>query len=290
MGNFKVAATNRTLMQSLNLGYRVAPAIDNWLDNNPEKEWGFHFEPKIPDDAWHPSGDCTPSVYDLWLKATGAAVRKPLSVGLKKTFGVGHYYHQWIQWILRDELQWCKPEDVERRGGSWWGEREFLEHADYDNPTPAPENAWGLWPGKMCDDRLEGYFKPSPFHWSTGSADIAPLVLPDATNLLFDIKSISGSDAKFDTPPARYVDKWECQACIYLDWFPECEEAIFFGVSKENPHGFKEWVFKPNPPLVEAIYEKWQLVTFLIDEGITPDEEDADLWIDLPLQGIVCAS
>lgn len=280
VGNIKVPKSNRTLMQALNLGYQVAPAIDNWLDNNPEKEWGFHFEPKISDDAWHPSGDCTPSVYDLWLKATGQSVRKPISVPLKKTFGVGHYYHQWIQWILTDELKWCKPENVERRSGRHWDEPDRMEKHMVTGEHVTPEAAWCLF----SEEDTGWFYKPRPYHWSTGSADVAPLELPDDTRVLFDIKSMSGQDAKFDNPPARYVDKWECQACIYLDWFPECEEAIFFGVSKENPHGFREWVFKPNPELVDAIYEKWQLVSYCIDEGIEPDPDDD---IELPLQGVI---
>lgn len=276
----RVAKTNRTLMQALNLGYRVAPAIDQWLDENPEKSWGFQMEPKIGDDAWHPSGSCTPTVRELWEKATGVTKEREISVSLKKTFGVGHYYHQWIQWILRDEMKWCKPENVERKGGRHWD----------DNPETTcdlsdSEMAWRLWPvGDDCD-----HLKPKPYHWACGSADIAPLKLSDDTLVLFDIKSISVEDARSDAPPARYVDKWECQGSIYLDWFPECEEVIFFGVSKGSPHGFREWVFKPNAPLVDAIYEKWQVVSLCLEEGIEPPPDDSDdAWdIELPLQGVV---
>src|ERR1700757_2367921 len=216
----RVAQTNRTLMQALNLGYRVAPAIDQWLDENPEKSWGFQMEPKIHDDAWHPSGSCTPTVRELWETATGVAKERPLTVSLKQTFGVGHYYHQWIQWILRDELKWCEAKDVERRGGRHWDADPIVLDPDFEC---GPETCWSLFPTE------KGLERPAAYHWATGSADVAPLKLADDTLVLFDIKSISSTDARSDAPPARYVDKWECQACIYMDWFPECEEAIFFG-------------------------------------------------------------
>jgi len=263
-------------MQAMNLGYRVAPAIDNWLDNNPEKEWGFHFEPKISDDAWHPSGDCTPSVYDLWLKATGQSVRKPISVSLKKTFGVGHYYHQWIQWILTDELKWCKAENVERRGGRNWGDLEEVEYEE-----PGPDNGWGLFP--KSDEPTTAY-RPAPYHWATGSADVAPLELPDDTLVLFDIKSMASSDIRANRPPARFVDKWESQLAVYLDWFPECEYGLILGVGKDSPHQFAEYKFHKNPELVETIYNKWKFVSEAIDlsEDVVPEDDD---YFELPLKG-----
>jgi hypothetical protein len=270
-------------MQALNLGYRVAPAIDQWLDENPEYRWTFTMEPKIGDDAWHPSGSCTPTVRELWETATGVAKERPLTVSLKKTFGVGHYYHQWIQTILRDKLKWCTSENVERRGGRHWDPNpEFHCHDYWDSPKAA----WGLFQSEERDEcGQRGLLKPAPYHWATGSADVAPLKLVDGTLVLFDIKSISSTDARSDAPPARYVDKWECQASIYMDWFPECEEAIFFGVSKDSPHGFREWVFKPNPDLVDAIYKKWMFVS----EALDLDEEillsDNEYFEPLPLQG-----
>ncbi len=96
----RIPKTNRTLAQALALNYRVAPAIDEYLEDNPEYEWTADFKPKIPDDAWHPSGDCTPTVYELWMKASEQNVRKPNTLSQKKTFQLGHYFHQWIQDIL----------------------------------------------------------------------------------------------------------------------------------------------------------------------------------------------
>lgn len=271
----RLPKTNRTLSQALALNYRVAPHIDQFLENNPEYAWEAKFSPKIADDAWHPSGDCTPSVYDLWLKATGRVEYKPTSLSLKKTFNVGHYFHQWIQDILV-RIEFAVPESLERRGGTKWGECTINQ----DGLTP--QSAWSLWPvNDIPGTPWAGAYKPAPYHWATGSADVAPCILADSTHVLLDIKSISSVDAKTDAPPTRFVDKWECQANIYLDWF-DLDEAIFLGVNKEAPHNFREWVFRRNQPLIDAIYEKWKIVSLAIDEGIELNEGDD---IELPLIG-----
>jgi len=275
----RIPKTNRTLAQALEFNYRVAPAIDDFLEENPEYEWTADFKPKILDDAWHPSGDCTPSVYELWLKASGQNVRKPNTLSQKKTFQLGHYFHQWIQDILL-RIDFAEYDAIERRGGTFWGETLFVEPPWHDgSPIELPEAAWNLFPEVPGQWRV--FHKPAAWHWATGSADVAPCKLVDGSHVLLDIKSISSVDAKSNTPPARYVDKWECQACIYLDWF-DLDEAIFLGVSKESPHNFREWSFKANPPLVDAIYEKWRLVSMCLDEG---EEVPEDFDIELPLLG-----
>lgn len=265
----KKSPTNRNLVQALGLNYRIAPFIDKYIDENPEYSWTFTLEPKIGDDAFHPSGDCTPSCYDLWYARKFPQARE-LTISNKKTFSLGHYYHQWLQDILV-RIGFSKPEELEVRGGHSWDsnpEKMIVSDLEFVEGI-GPEKAWGLFP-EAEDSRI--FFKPKPFHWTTGSAD-AVVTLPDGYVLLADFKSMSSNDMRVEYPPERYEKKWECQGSMYCEWHDK-EEIVFIGVNKESPHNFKEFVYKRNTPLVEAIYEKWQVVSQALDEDFELEEGD----------------
>jgi hypothetical protein len=263
---------NRNLIQALGLNYRVAPFIDKYIDENPEYPWTFTLEPKIGDDAFHPSGDCTPSVYELWYSRKFPEPRK-LTISNKKTFSIGHYYHQWLQDILV-RIKFSKPEELEVRGGYHWDtDPEVMssqEWSDCNILYPSPRNAWGLF--DWSDELYLGKLKPRPYHWCTGSAD-AIVTLPDGAQPLIDFKSMASRDMQVDYPPERYVKKWECQGAMYCEWHDK-NEIIFIGVNKDSPHNLKEFTFKSNPNLVRAIYEKWQIVSMALDEDIELQEDD----------------
>lgn len=162
---------------------------------------------------------------------------------MNKTFQVGHFWHQYLQHIVLDVMGFCDESAIERSGEKRWG--------------------------------------GGPFQYATGSGDIAPVVLPDGKELLVDFKTMSSHAFKRPDPPAYAVDKWECQTNIYMDFF-DIEEGIIVCINKDTPHDFKEFRYLRNEPLVEAIYEKWHLVSQCLTEGIEPPEDEI---IELPLKG-----
>lgn len=207
-------------------------AASNW-----EGEWGYAYVPKESDQSWHPSSDCTPSVYELWHMAKGHEQHN--FEGMNKTFQVGHFWHQYLQHIVLNVLEFCDEKAIERKGERKWGD--------------------------------------NPFEQVTGSADIAPLTLPSGKELLVDFKTMGSHAFRSNDPPAWAVDKWECQMNIYMDFF-DLDEAIILGINKDSPHDFKEFTYLRNEPLVEAIYEKWKLTSMCINEDIEPPvDEDIEL-------------
>lgn len=227
-------------------GFKLAPHLDKYIGKG-DFVWEFAYEPKQADDAWHPSGDCTPTLYQLYESAL-TRKQEDISVSLYKTFMVGHFWHQYIQEIL---LQggFCDKEAIEKSGYQSW-------------------------------DSIKG--EPmKPFHWVTGSADVAPVRVPKHGEYLLDIKTMNGHDFRGNGMPAWTKDKWECQVNIYMDFF-DLERAMILGVMKDSPHDFREFEFERNQDLVDAIYKKWKLVSACLDEGVAPpvDEE-----YDLPLAG-----
>lgn len=239
-----------------NMGQKMllAPHIDLALADAGEFEWDAHFTPKLPDDAWHPSGDCTPSLRELYLKASGQLAERTFPVSLRKTFMVGHFWHQYLQWVVEHQLAFCDASCIERRGIRHWGGH----------------------------DMIDGKIHPLPYHWATGAGDVAPCTIPGAGDFAIDFKTMNAR--MFTTGPTPdYLDKWECQGNIYLDFF-DLERIIFVGICKDSPHDMKEWIFERNQPLIDAIYLKWHVVSECLDEGVEPPE-DEDIW--LPVKGPV---
>jgi hypothetical protein len=244
-------------VKQLAVKYRLVPLLERAIRTLGEFSWEYKYEPKVGDDAWHPSGDCTPSLTDLYYQATGAAEEWDRS-NMLKTFQVGHFWHQYLQEVMvRADL--ADRSDIERRGTKCWAEQ-----------------GWG--PGVRT-----AIARPKPYHWATGSADVAPFELDMGPRAVVDFKTMKSMDFKRMDPPAWAVDKWECQGNIYMDWH-NCDVALFVGINKDSPHDLKEWEFRRNQPLIDAIYRKWELVSMCLDEGIVPPENEE---IELPLEGPV---
>lgn len=256
---------------------KLAPYLDKVLRTFDEP-FTFDYSPKGTDDAWHPSGDCTPSILELWSKAnhhldTVEALKGDTDVevlpaetppSLRKSFMVGHYWHQLIQYLIVNKLEFCAPESIERKGQKVWTDSQF---------ATATVGKFGL---------TSKDWHPAPFGWATGSGDVAPLCLPKGWEGIMDIKSMSSRTFNQSTVP--FADKYECQINIYMDFF-EMEHGLILGVNKDTPHDFKEFEFARNQPLIDVIYEKWEIVSAYLESGDIPE----DIQIELPLSGPVIA-
>lgn len=229
--------------------------------------WQFDYKPKLEDNAWHPSGHCTPTLYELYTYAANRPYvkewdednypenidQKPIESSLGKIFQVGHFWHQYLQEIcIRAGL--CEERNVERRGIKGWG-------------GPADET-WTEY---------------NPFHWVTGSADICPLEVPGHGPYLIDFKTMGSHIFKAIKPHELTATKWECQLNVYMDLF-SMEKSMIVGINKDSPHDFKEFEFHRNDELIDILYMKWKLVAECLDEGVPPPEDEI---IDLPLKGPV---
>lgn len=221
----------------------------------------FTYESKEKDDAFHPSGDCTPSSETLYFKALATMDGEdpdPVGTTLRKAFLVGHFWHQVYQDLTVKELGFAKPEAIERSWTTVWG-----------------------WKDKT------GQQEALPFHWARGSADIAPCVVPGNGEYLVDFKTMNSRDygrcEKNKTPPNWTADKWECQMNIYMNWF-DLEKALVVGINKDSPHDLIEFEYHRNQPLVDAIFEKWRHVSECLTNGERPVGDDDP---PLPLMGVI---
>lgn len=237
--------------------------------------WEYQYEPKGEDSAWHPSGHCTPTLFELYQYAAAYEVlsETPLDgsapidknapghePSLAKIFQVGHFWHQYLQKIcIRAGL--CDEQHVERRGERVWKEMGPI-----------------YWGGGG-----DGIYLPKSFHWVTGSADICPLDIPGHGEYLIDFKTMGSHQFRGNLPAELTVEKWECQLNIYMDFF-DMEKALIVGINKDAPHDFKEFEFRRNQDLIDALYGKWKLVSECLDEGIAPPEDEV---VELPTKGPV---
>lgn len=241
------------LVKNLAQGNVLAPFLEREFDTFDEP-WTFSYTEKEHDDAWHPSGDCTPKVTDLYAKTQGAE-REPISSSLRKSFMVGHFWHQYIQHIVLHKLEFCEPDAIERKGRDAWG--------------------YGVVDGAWFDP-----FEPKPYHWVTGSGDIAPLETPKWRGIV-DIKTMSSHQFKQGTLPAWAATKYLCQINVYMHLFDE-ERGLILAVNKDAPHDFKEFSYTRDDALIEAILQKWQFVSECLDNNVIPTEED-DERLALPI-------
>lgn len=207
-----------------------------------EFSWNAEFGPKEGDDAFHPSGDCIPAPHALYRSATSSERKEP-TTALRKTFQVGHFWHAYIQWIV-----------VEKLGFADWDAIEVMH-----------THRW----------------KDGPYGWCRGAADIAPCDIPVHGKYLVDIKTMGAHDFKLQGLPGWCAPKYEAQVNMYMDWF-DLDKTIILCVSKDSPHDFKEFEFRRNQPLIDAVYSKWSLVKDCIDQGIEPP---AEYDVPLPLVG-----
>lgn len=265
------------LVRNLAVKYKLVPHLDKAIGEG-DFVWEYKYEPKATDDAWHPSGHCTPTPLELYQIATGTAEERPISPGLWKTFQVGHFWHQYLQWFIQKELGFSPRGAIERRGHKYWGDPRVMTDNEVIEQFKTQKGPIESWHPKNDDER---WVIPSPFHWATGSADVAPCEIPGHGPYLIDFKSMGAHDFKRNDAPQWAVDKWECQVNIYMDWFG-LDKALIIGILKDSPHDFKEFEFELNQPLVDAIYSKWKLVSACLDENLVPPEEE-DIY--LPLKG-----
>lgn len=237
------------LVRNLANRFKLVPHLDKVIGEGDFK-WEYKYESKADDGAWHPSMHCTPSTYELYHMAKNPTPEK-ISTSLYKTFQVGHFWHQYLQHLILHKLQFCNSGAIEREGSTDWGKAG----------------------------------PPVDWNWVHGHGDVAPCEIPEHGQYLVDFKTMKGIDFKSNKCPGWTAAKWECQVNIYMDFF-ELDQALIIGIQKDSPHDFKEFEFKRNQPLIDAIYEKWMLISLCIEADIEPPEEET---IDLPLRGPVAS-
>jgi len=174
-----------TFVRNLVKNHKLAGHIDKSIGEG-EFNWHAEFKVKQGDDGFHPSSDCTPSVFNLFRSRTTDS--KGISTGLSKAFQVGHFWHAYIQWIVVERLGYASWDEIEVRGQRRWAD--------------------------------------GPYGWATGSADIAPCHIPSAGDYLIDIKTMRAPDFKQQGLPSWCAEKYECQVNIYMDWFDLDEAII----------------------------------------------------------------
>ena len=239
-----------TMARKMAAKTKLVMHLEKAIDQAGDFSWTYTYDPKKGDNAWHPSGDCTPSLRELFDKATGVNEREPISGGLRKTFQVGHFWHGYLQEVIVKHLGFAEESAIERKGQRVWGEEDG---------------------------------KPKAYHWARGAADVAPISIPGFGDYLVDIKTMGSHDFRKTGLPAWSADKYECQLNVYMDFF-DLEKALIIGVNKDSPHEFKEFEFVRNQPLIDTIYNKWELVSDCINNKIIPPEDEI---VDLPLMGPV---
>ena len=249
------------IVRNLGKKYKYVPYLEKAIGEF-EDPWTFTYHEKEPDNFWHPSGHCTPPASELYGIATGQVKPEAISGSLRKTFQVGHFWHQWLQYITLHKLEMCKPEAIERRAMRAWGDKEVAR---------VGINEHGL--------TAEGW-KPAPFHAVAGSGDLAPLEAPDWTGLV-DYKTMNSANFKQQGLPPRFEAKYECQINVYMDLF-DMAEAIILPVHKDTGD-FKEFLYERNQPLVDTIMEKLEFVSACLDAGEAPTDEDDKMFPIAPL-------
>lgn len=235
--------------------YKLVPHLDKYLGTEVDN-FQFTYEPKTDDDAWHPSGSCTPSPTDLYESAVsyldGTAVKKDWGVTMLKTFMVGHFWHQLLQKAVLD-LGFAEPDAIERIGKRGWA---------WEDPNR---------------------YTPKPYHWATGQGDVAPCSVPGYGDYVVDFKTMSAHQYKTEGLPDWAAAKYEAQINIYMDFF-DLDKGLIVAICKDTPHEFKEFEFERNQDLIDAVYNKWEFVSECLDEGIAPQLIDNEMF-KLPIRG-----
>jgi hypothetical protein len=237
--------------------HRLVPHLERFFTTEVT-DFKFEMEPKEKDDAWHPSGHCTPAPSTLFDYAmVDHKQEREWGASMLKTFAVGHFWHQLLQHAVL-ALGFAEPGYIERRGFKGWGN------------TRGPDEGRMLKSGRVVPW--------DAWHWATGAGDVAPLVLPDWQGVV-DFKTMSTHQfkplAKGGGLPEWCREKYEAQINIYMDFFDE-ERALIVAVQKDSPHEMTEIEFARNQPLIDAIYDKWEFVSECLDAGEFPDDSDDD--------------
>jgi hypothetical protein len=240
------------LTKSLVKNYKLTPYLDKYLSSEVT-DFEFRTETKISDDAWHPSSHCTPTPRELYDFATSDEKQKSFSTALYKSFIVGHFWHQLLQKAVLD-LELAQPAAIECSSQRVWGE----------------DSSWG----PTISTRGP---RAKPFNWVKGAGDVAPCSIPYCGDYLVDFKTMGGHDYKQNGLPAWCAHKYEAQINIYMDLF-DLEQGLIVCIQKDSPHEFKEFEFKRNQPLIDAIYSKWIFVSGCLELGEAPSPEDDELF------------
>lgn len=223
--------------------HKLVPMLEKYLSTEIE-HFQFEYTPKVGDDAWHPSGHCMTPPSELYLSVAEPGEPKAWGSAMLKTFMVGHFWHALLQKAVVD-IGVAAPEAIEVKGRKVW---------EWDALNPE------------C---------PKPYHWATGSGDVAPLAMPDGDEYVLDFKTMSSHQYKANSLPGWAAPKYEAQINIYMDWF-EQERSIILCINKDTPHDMKEYEFVRNQPLIDAIYDKWEFVSECLDAGEAPTPQDDD--------------
>src|SRR5688572_13162341 len=95
--------TLKDFRRDLSPKYKLVPKLDRAIADFDE-EWTFHYEPKVSDLYWHPSGHCVPKPSELYDLAHDRLNDAPEDREFKRKmakFGpVGHFWHQFLQHIM----------------------------------------------------------------------------------------------------------------------------------------------------------------------------------------------
>lgn len=232
----------RNFRKNLVKRHKLVGYLDNFLANEPTG-FSFQYEGKEKDTAWHPSGHCTPSVSELYHIASTPQKNSEHGTNTQKNFLVGHFWHQLLQWSIV-QIGLAPQSAIERKGVRVWN------NEDLSSTDP-----------------------PRPYNWATGAGDVAPCTIPRHGEYLVDFKTMHDRDFKTEGMPNWCAEKYEAQINIYMDMF-DLEKALIIPVQKGTPHEFKEFTFARNQPLIDAIYNKWEMVAGLLDE--TPSQLELD--------------
>jgi hypothetical protein len=230
--------------------YKLVPLIDKAIAGFDE-EWTFTYEPKEHDLYWHPSGHCVPvasALYDLALDRLNDVHDEDFQKSMRKYGPVGHFWHQFLQHIMV-RYDMCSKDAIERKGWRAWGEGR----------------ASGVWPDMEWE-------APKPYHGCVGSADVAPWNYKNH-DYIVDFKTMGSRSFQQITLPNSFVEKYTCQMNIYMDFFGY-DRALIVAINKDTPHDFKEFEFRRNDELIEAIYNKWTFVAEMLGDKERPDQDD----------------
>lgn len=244
--------------KSLVKRYKLVPHLDKFLSNEVQS-LKFEYEPKKDDDGWHPSGMCLPPVTEMYQHAVLATTpgatfkQKEWGAPMLKTFMVGHFWHQLLQHAVV-EIGLAPQEAIEVRGMKGWG----------DSVEPRMQDTGKLVPWK-------------PFHWASGSGDIAPCSIPTHGDYVVDFKTMSSHQFKTNGVPDWAANKYEAQIQIYMDFFG-LEKGLIVAINKDSPHDMKEFTYSRNQPLIDAIYDKWEFVSECLDADEAPSALDDEMF------------
>lgn len=259
----KLKADNSRITRNLGKKYRLVPYLEKAISEF-DGEWQYSYKEKGNDHHWHPSSHCTLTPSQLFAVATETYESEPWPTSTLKAFQVGHFWHQWLQYIVEHSLHFATAEEIERHAVHSWG------YSLDEKETPISSATW----------------KPKPYHSVAGSADIAPCTTPNWSGGV-DFKTMNVRDfalAEKQVLSQYNADKYECQLNLYMDLFDE-DEWLLVAVQKESPHNFAEILYRRNQPLIDHLYDKFKYVTDAIDAGEAISTLEDDEWPKMPLAG-----